>query len=261
MPRVLCFCVGIVAINVVCDGFAQFRLGKVSDYQFYCFIDALMSCHFMVVSIPYYVSSLLVRELYFDVGQYFVGQLLINQGASFLLENGRGPWFYSVNIVRPTAKYICPFIFRISYVVDLEGIEGQYLSLSNLSSVQLLSTSLVQQVFVIYIDLDEVFRSFQIHSLFAQSFYYRKKFLIVDIVVQLGSCYFASVIGHDSYLIVVPLLGKAYADGVVRDVSLEDGFVFWVEDRENWYNSKPTYQLLKGLFAFLFLGEGNILVR
>ena len=45
----------------------------------------------MIVSVPYHVGSLLVRELYFDVGQYFVGWLLINQGVSFLLEDGSGP--------------------------------------------------------------------------------------------------------------------------------------------------------------------------
>ena len=52
-----------------------------------------MSCHFMVISIPYHVGLLLIRKLYFDVSQYFVGWFLVDQGVSFLLEKGNGSWF------------------------------------------------------------------------------------------------------------------------------------------------------------------------
>ena len=44
----------------------------------------------MVMSIPYHVDLLLIRKLYFDVSQYFVGWFLIDQGVSFLLEEGNG---------------------------------------------------------------------------------------------------------------------------------------------------------------------------
>ena len=45
------------------------------------------------MSVPYYVGLLLIRELYLDVSQYFVGWFLVDQGVSFPLEDGSGSWF------------------------------------------------------------------------------------------------------------------------------------------------------------------------
>ena len=88
-----CPSAGVTVVNVVGDSFAQAWPSEVSSNEFYCFVDTLMSCHFMVMSVPYHVGLLLIRKLYFDVSQYFVGWFLVDQGVSFPLEEGNGSWF------------------------------------------------------------------------------------------------------------------------------------------------------------------------
>ena len=78
MLRVFCPSVGVIVINVVGNSFAQAWLSEVSSNKFYCFVDALMSYHFMIMSIPYHIDLLLIRKLYFDVSQYFVSWFLVD---------------------------------------------------------------------------------------------------------------------------------------------------------------------------------------
>ena len=169
----------------------------------------------MIILIPYYVDFLLIYKLYLDIGQCFVSQLLVNQRVFFLLKNKSGFQFRFFSIVNSITKCIYPFIFHILYMINLKEIGGQYLGLSNLLLVQLFYTNLIQQVLIVYIDLNKILRPFQIYSLFTQSFYYYKKFLIMNIVVQLRFYHFISIKDYSLYLIIIPLLDKAYTNSIV----------------------------------------------
>ena len=59
--------VDIIVINIVYNGSAQLRLSEVSSNKLYYFIDILISCYSMVMTVPYYIDSLSIRELYFNV--------------------------------------------------------------------------------------------------------------------------------------------------------------------------------------------------
>ena len=59
--------VDIIVIDIVYNGSVQSRLSEVSSNKLYCFVNTLMFCYLIVILIPYYIDSLLIRKLYFDV--------------------------------------------------------------------------------------------------------------------------------------------------------------------------------------------------
>ena len=65
-----CFSTSVALTNVCGDILTHLWPRKVSSDEFQCFSYALVSYHFLVMSIPNNVDSLLFVELYFDVCQH-----------------------------------------------------------------------------------------------------------------------------------------------------------------------------------------------
>jgi hypothetical protein len=142
------------------------------DRSFYCFSIYLIFLQvvqdLLYCSIPgIYFANCLEFCLVVGFNRDCVNlRAVIYYRVALYIEYSIGGFWFVTDIVCPSAEYIRPAILVAFSVQYFEVVYSKSFRLSNLSSIQYLSSSKIEKVLVVRVYLDLVFGTFKIYLLF-----------------------------------------------------------------------------------------------
>ena len=138
-------------------------------------------------------------------------------------------------------------------IYNLEVVYHQYLYPTYLSVIQFLSSNEINEILIVCKDLDLMFRSLQVHSLFSEGVYNYQQFFIIDFVVKFYWRQFPRVVYCQLLFPLLVGLAKHCSNSIVRGICFHSNFLIQVEGSQDRYRGEDLLQFVKSFLYFLRL--------